>query len=98
MKSLALPAFALLLAVSPLSLPSAVHAQTAAAPAATALETPGFLRVGEWYVAQYFEPSRPVHFRMLEAGRGGWIKAQVRDEVMWLNTNAVLLIKPGTPE
>ena len=35
---------------------------------------------------------------MLEAGRGGWIKVQVRDEQMWLNTNAALLIKPGTPD
>ena len=63
------------------------------------LESPPFLKVGEWYVALYTgEERRPLHFKVLERAGGAWLKVEYRDEVMWLNTNAALLIKPGTPE
>lgn len=61
------------------------------------LGVPPFLQVGQWYVALYTgEPQRPLSFKVLEDAGGGWIKVEHRDEVMWLNTNAALLIKPGT--
>lgn len=62
-----------------------------------ALDSPPFLKVGEWYVALYTgEERRPLAFKVLELASGAWIKVEHRDEVMWLNTNAALLIKPGT--
>lgn len=95
MKSLTIPAFALFIAVS---LSPAVHGQATAVPVATSAETPAFLKVGEWYVALYFGETRPVHFKVLERASGGWVKVEYRDEAVWLNTGAALLIKPGTKE
>ncbi|MEP6672829.1 MAG: hypothetical protein ABJF10_26935 [Chthoniobacter sp.] len=66
---------------------------------AFASQMPSFLQVGHWYVALYTgEPRRPLHFKVLERAGGAWIKIEHRDGVMWLNTDAALLIKPGNKE
>jgi len=60
-------------------------------------QVPSFLQAAHWYVALYRgEPRRPLHFKMLTRADGPWIKIEHRDGIMWLNTDAALLIKPGT--
>jgi len=62
-------------------------------------QVPSFLQVGQWYVALYTgEPRRPLHFKVIERAGGAWIKVEHRDGIMWLNTDAALLIKPGTKQ
>jgi hypothetical protein len=94
MKLLRISAFALLLALANLMPVPAAHGQEK-----PVLASPPFLKVGEWYVALYTgEARRPLHFKVLELAGGAWVKVEHQDEVMWLNTNAALLIKPGTKE
>ncbi len=90
MKSLRILSFSLLISFSCLVSVTAAYGRD------NSSQVPPFLQVGQWYVALYTgEAQRPLHFKMLAHAGGAWIKVEHRDEVMWLNTNAALLIKPG---
>jgi len=56
----------------------------------SAADAPPFLEVGKSYSGTGYQ------FTVLEIGKNGWIKVVLRErnELAWINTNAMLMIAP----
>ena len=68
-----------------------------AIPVSAADAAPAFLEVGKWYTLGFPAENR---FKVLEIAKDGWVKIAMQqgNQVMWLNTNAAVLIAPYPPQ
>jgi hypothetical protein len=59
-------------------------------------EAPAFLQVGKTYSVIF---GMEYQFTVLEIGKDGWIRVSLRqrNQVAWINTNAVPVISPNSP-